>query len=230
MQRVIADELMDADDLDPATYARVLADLDRANGYSFGARPTLAFLDAVVARHQPKRLRILDVGSGSGWMLKEIDQWQYLSHKGLKLELLGIDLNPRSEAVGRSSTPRDAPIDYRTGDYANTAGEGWDIVISSLVTHHMTDAQRTAFLRFMEREARLGWFVNDLQRSRIARSLFSVGAAALRLHPIVRHDGALSVARGFVRDEWLAMLAGADITAASVRPYFPYRLCVERHR
>jgi len=227
MKRAVdARELMDGDDLDPAIFGDVLRDLNRANALSLGDRPTLAFLDAVVAKYRPACLRILDVGSGSGAMLRAIDRWRGRSHPALELELVGIDLNPRSAAIAEAATLPGAPISFRTGDYAALTGQRWDIVISSLVTHHMTDDERAAFLRFMAAQARLGWFVNDLERSRIAQTLYRTGAAALRLHPIVRHDGALSVARGFVASEWRAMLADTGITDAEVRRYIPYRLCV----
>ncbi len=39
------DEQMDAPDLDPAVYARVLHDLARLNRWTLNTRPVLAFLD-----------------------------------------------------------------------------------------------------------------------------------------------------------------------------------------
>ena len=67
--RVIADEQMDAPDLDPAVYARVLRDLARVNTVTMARRPTLAFLNRVSARDGGS-LRILDVGFGDGdWLL-----------------------------------------------------------------------------------------------------------------------------------------------------------------
>ena len=38
-QRAIAEELMDADDLDPATYAAVVGDLAKVNVVTMAARP-----------------------------------------------------------------------------------------------------------------------------------------------------------------------------------------------
>ena len=53
----------------------------------------------------------------------------------------------------RAHTPPGTAITWRTGDYAELAGGGWDAIVSSLVAHHMTQAQLVAFLRFMEAEA-----------------------------------------------------------------------------
>ena len=40
-----------------------------------------------------------------------------------------------------------------------------DIVVSSLMAHHLEDEEIIALLRWMEATAQLGWFINDLERS-----------------------------------------------------------------
>ena len=224
--RAQGEELMDADDLPAATYAAVVADLARVNTVTLAARPTLAFLDRALAG--AGTLRLLDVGFGDGDMLRRIARWA--GKRGIAAELVGVDLNPRSEAAARAHTPAGLPIDWRTGDYADCAGEGWDVVISSLVAHHMTQAQLVAFLRFMEAEAARGWLVNDLHRHRFAHAGFPLLATLARWHPIVRHDGRLSIARSYRPDEWPPLLAAAGIADARVFRAFPFRLCVERLR
>lgn len=221
-----AEEAMDDPALAPQTYATVLRDLAQVNSVTMAARPTLAFLDSVVRRGE--RLKLLDVGYGDGDMLRRIARWA--AKRGVQAELVGIDLNPRSEAIARADTPADLPITYRTGDYADLAGEGWDVIVSSLVAHHMTHAQLVAFLRFMEAEAARGWFVNDLHRHRFAHRGYPLLARLMRWHPIVRADGTLSIARSYRPDEWPAILSDAGIADARVRRRFPFRLCVERRR
>jgi 2-polyprenyl-3-methyl-5-hydroxy-6-metoxy-1,4-benzoquinol methylase len=220
-------EQMDAADLDPATYARVLADLSRINAVTLAQRATHAFLERALAGR--KRLRLLDVGFGHGDMLRSISRWA--ERRGIDAELVGIDLNPRSAAVAEPATPATAPIDYRTGDYADLAGTGFDVIISSLVAHHMSDGELIAFLRFMEREAHLGWLVSDVRRDRFAHLGYPLLARAMGVHRIVREDGTLSIARGFRAPEWTPLLdaAGVAETARVVRR-FPFRLCVERLR
>ena len=224
--RAAGEELMDADDLPPATYAAVVADLARVNTVTLAARPTLSFLDRVATGG---RLRLLDVGFGDGDTLRRIARWA--AKRGVIAELVGVDLNPRSEAAARAHTPETGagtPIRYLTGDYADLAGDGWDVVISSLVAHHMTRAELVAFLRFMAAEARRGWLVNDLHRHRLAHAGWPLLAGAARWHPIVRHDGRLSIARSYRPDEWPPILAEAGVSGARVYRAFPFRLCVER--
>jgi len=218
-----AEELMDADDLDAATYADVVGDLATVNTVTMARRPTLDFLARATAGRT--RVRLLDVGFGDGDMLRRIARWA--EAKGIEAELVGVDLNPRSEQAARA---HGGDIRYVTGDYADLADEPWDVIVSSLVAHHMSHDQLVAFLRFMEAHASAGWFVNDLHRHGFAHWGFPVLATLARWHPIVRHDGTLSIARSYRPGEWPPLLAEAGITQAKVRRVVPFRLCVERLR
>jgi len=224
--RALAAEQMDALDLPASDYAALLGDLARVNGVTMAARPTLAFLDR--ARRRSRHLKILDVGFGHGDMLRRIAHWA--SRRGVTTTLVGIDLNPGSAPVARAATDSALAIDYRTGDYQACAGEGWDVVLSSLVAHHMTKDELTGFLRFMEQEARIGWLVNDLHRHHLSHWAFPILARAMRWHRIVREDGTLSIARSYRPAEWPPLLAAAGVEGARVYRAFPFRLCVERLR
>ena len=221
------EEAMDAPDLPAETYRAVLADLASVNTVTLARRPTLDFLDRAVGRL--RAFRLLDVGYGEGDMLRAIARWA--RSRGIVAELVGIDLNPNSAAVARAATPSDLPIDYRTGDYADLVDGGYDVIVSSLVAHHMTPIQLRRFLRFMDDQATAGWFVNDLHRHRFAHAGYPLLARLMRWHPIVRADGRLSIARSFRPDEWQAILADAGIgPGARIVRRFPFRLCVERLR
>ncbi len=224
--RAIAEELMDADDLDPATYSAVVGDLARVNVVTMARRPTLSFLRRALGER--KSFKLLDVGFGDGDMLRTIARWA--AKRGIEAELVGVDLNPRSEMAATAHTPPGMAIRWITGDYANLAGQGWDMVVSSLVAHHMTHDQLVAFLRFMDRESAMGWLVNDLHRHGFAHWGFPVLARVFGWHRIVRLDGTLSIARSYRPDEWPPILAEAGVSEARVYRAFPFRLCVERLR
>ncbi len=227
---IAREEEMDAAELPPARYARVLADLSRINALTLAPRPTLGFLERVCAQGIGERpWRILDVGFGAGDMLARIVRWG--KQRGVALDLVGVDLNPKSETVAAARLG--GRVRLITGDYRDLAGQGWDIVMSSLVTHHMTPEQRSEFLRFMEKEAARGWLVNDLHRRRLPFAGYPLLAALAFVDPIVRRDGQLSIGRSFRRTEWAAMLGEALPAAANdcrIFRSFPYRLCVEHIR
>lgn len=214
-------EVMDADGLDPATYAAVIADLARVNTITLARWPTIAWL----RRQLPSRVgfTLLDVGFGHGDMLRAIARW--LQGRRLHAELAGIDLNPRSAPVAAAATDPALGITYHSG---RAEALGWqpDFIISSLVAHHMRDDELVAFIQWMERTARVGWLINDLHRHWLAWAGFRTLAFVFRWHPIVAHDGALSVRRAFTRAELEALLAAAGVQA-EIRWHFPFRWTVE---
>ena len=223
-KRLIAEELMDDPALDAETYHAVLHDLAKVNTVTLARLPTLTFLERAVGSQDA--FSLLDVGFGDGDMLRTIARWA--DKRGKVARLVGIDLNPRSVDAATARTPAVMPIEYRTGDYADLAGEGFDCIVSSLVAHHMTRAQLVAFLRFMDAEAKVGWFVNDLHRHGFAYYGYPLLSRLAGWHPIVRHDGRMSIARSYRPEEWPALLAEAGVQGAKVKRVFPFRLCVEK--
>jgi 2-polyprenyl-3-methyl-5-hydroxy-6-metoxy-1,4-benzoquinol methylase len=220
-------EQIDAPDLDPAIYETVFHDLARVNRWTFTAHPTIAFLNRAIG--SAKRFRLMDVGFGDGDVLRAIARWA--KRRGIEADLVGVDLNEKSLRAARHATPPDMPIDYRVGDYLDQKGP-FDFVISSQVTHHMSDEQLLMFLRYMEREARAGWLICDLHRLAFSYWGFPLLARLLFVHRIVREDGQLSIARSFRTADWRAYLAQAGIPLQQVRIVrrFASRLCVERVR
>ena len=220
--RSLAEEQMDAEDLSPETYAAVIGDLAKVNRLTMAARPTLSFVKRAT---KGRSFRLLDVGFGHGDMLRSIARWG--ERRRVDCELVGVDLNPRSEPAARAATPTDMQIRYVTGDYADLAGEPWDLIVSSLVAHHMSHDQLTAFLRFMDGHARMGWLVNDLHRHWLPYAGFPPLATVMRWHSMVKADGTLSIARSYRPAEWPPILDEAGVPGRVYRA-FPYRLCVER--
>lgn len=224
-RRCTDSELMDTESVTAEDFARCLADLSAVNTVTLAKQPTLVWL-ATATRHLPtgSSFSVLDVGFGHGDMLRAI--WRWSKRRGLKTDLHGMDLNPLSAPAAQQATPHDMKIDYQTGDVFAIAGDRhFDFIISSLVTHHMTDEQIVTFLRWMARRAARGWFVNDLHRHAIPYHAFRVLSAVAGWHRFVRHDGPVSIARSFRRGDWQGYLARADV-AAEISWHMPFRYCV----
>ena len=223
--RAAGPEILDGEDVGPQIFARVMDDLASVSRLMLAYGPTIGFLHrATQALPRGSAIRILDVGCGEGDLLRRIRRWSI--GRGLRAQLTGIDLNPRSAVAARAKTPPAMAIDYVTGDVFDRTDDA-DLVVSSLFAHHLTDAEVVRFLRWMQRHAARGWFVNDLHRHAVAYHGFGVVARAAGWHRIVRRDGQTSVARGFRPQEWRALLARADIVAR-VRWAPMFRLCVEK--
>ena len=219
-RRAAGPEIMDDDRLDAATYAAVIADLARVNSITLARPLTINWL-----KKQTKSLdsfSVLDVGFGHGDMLRAIAAWA--RRAGKRVRLVGVDLNPRSAPAARAATSPDDGIEYVTGQ-AEDIDFKPDFIISSLVAHHMGDAELAGFILWMQAAAARGWLINDLHRHPLAWLGFQALARLFGWHPIVRHDGALSVRRSLVRSDWTKLLKMAEI-AAEVRWHIPFRWTV----
>lgn len=213
-------EIMDDAGLDPAIYAAVIADLARVNRITRAQPPTLSWLRRQCLGRGA--LRLLDVGFGHGDMLRSIARWA--RGNGMQAELAGIDLNPRSAPVAAAATDPALGIRYLTGRAESLEWQP-DLIISSLVAHHMADDELVEFLRWMDASAKVGWLINDLHRHWAAWIGFRALAALFGWHPIVAHDGAVSVRRAFTRADWERLLARAGVEA-EVRWHLPFRWTV----
>lgn len=225
---------MDGADVPQDVFAACMDDLARVNTLTLARRPTLAFIDAELRALPPDgTLTVLDVGFGSGDMLRAIrHRAEQQGRQNPQIRLIGIDLNPRSAPVARQLTSPDMQIEFHTGDvFAWPEDQPVDLVISSLVTHHMQDDEIIRFLGWMEHNAQAGWLVNDLHRHRLPYHGFRWLARLMRWHGFVQHDGPLSIARAFRRDDWRALLQNAQLeSVAAIRWWFPFRYCVERRK
>jgi hypothetical protein len=124
-------------------------------------------------------------------------------------------------------------IDYRTGDvFGFDPGRPLDFVVSAQFTHHLSDAQVTEFIVWMERLAGRGWFISDLHRHPVPYHAFRLLARAAGWHRFVQHDGPVSIARSFTQADWrrLVEAAGLDPSAVEIRWHVPFRLTVGRTR
>ena len=72
--------------------------------------------------------------------------------------------------------------------------------------------------------------IADLHRHPVPFHFFRALSWAARWHRFVRHDGPVSIARSFRREEWERILAAAGIPpgSAKIRWHIPFRLCVSR--
>jgi len=89
-----------------------------------------------------------------------------------------------------------------------------DIVMCSQVLHHFRANDAVALVCEMNRVARLSVVISDLRRSWLAASGLWAASFVLGFHPVSRHDGVVSVMRGFVCVE----LADIVEAAIGVRP------------
>jgi len=227
--RATTPELLDDPSLDELELHQTFRQLEFLNRVSGAYRPTL---DAVteLATHRDaadEPLRIVDIGSGRGDLLRRVHRWA--EGESIAVECIGVDLNPMAASAAASVTSADAPIRFVTADVMQYAPDhAVDIVINSLFAHHLSNAELTRVMAWMCEHSRIGWHINDLHRHRVSYWLLRILLPVLRFNRLIRHDGPVSVQRGFSRDDWGTLLAGAGVNERDVRVrrYFPFRWSV----
>jgi SAM-dependent methyltransferase len=224
-------EWLDGADLNPVDLERVLSDLASFNRIFLGHYPLLRWLGrAVRAAGNGAPLTLIDIGCGYGDLLRAIRHWS--RRQEVDLNLVGVDLNPETIRLAQAATDPADRIDFQAVNIFELASTtSIDLMISSLVTHHLSDLEITEFLRLMEKTARRGWAICDLQRSRFLYHFIGLASRLGRFHPMITHDGQISVARSLTHAEWEQRIAEAGISPAdaSLRWFF-FRFLIGRLR
>ena len=219
-------ELMDTEVVSYEQFRQCLRELETINAWTLAYGPTLRWLRRM-GRSIPVS-EIIDVGSGGGDMLRKVVSTSARYTDNVKL--IGIDLNPWSKKAA-DEWSHALPIQFETRNIFDFEAErNADVIISSLFTHHLSDEQLVQFLRWMERHATRGWFINDLHRHWLPYYFIKAATRLLSRNPLIKHDAAVSVSCAFTRADWQRLLLAASIPANQVRVrwYFPFRYCVER--
>lgn len=220
-------EILDDPDVDPEERERSLRDVERSNVLFGGRRAVMLALrplfDEVraatsrqppITRHQ-STATLLDVGTGAAdlpWRAREIAR-----RRGLALHTVAIDGVFSVVAAARRRLNDAVCANALALPFANRS---IDFVLCSQVLHHFDHDHALVLIAELDRVARRRVIVSDLRRSWFAAAGFSLAATALGFHPITRHDGRISVLRGFTEGE----LGGMVVTATGIQPAIRRRL------
>ncbi|MCC9206280.1 class I SAM-dependent methyltransferase [Arthrobacter sp. zg-Y769] len=147
---------------------------------------------------------LLDIGSGGGDVPRCIARWA--RRDGFALEITAIDPDPRAHAFA-SALPALPGLSFRRAYSSELVTEGlsYDVVISNHMLHHLTPAQLQALLGDSERLGRKLCLHSDIERSRWAYALFSLGTLPFFPGSFIRADGLTSIRRSFTAAELAAV-------------------------
>jgi ubiquinone/menaquinone biosynthesis C-methylase UbiE len=212
-----ARELMDGP-LPEADLSASLADLDRLNGWFGGYALTLARIRRVAATVPPSRAMIIvDVGGGRGDFALRLVRWA--RGAGRRVRVIVVDRD--AAVVARAPRPAYPEIVAVAGDAtALPLREGAaDVVTFSLTLHHVEPDEAATALAEMAAVGRHGVIVNDLQRGYLSLALVWLATQILRMHPVSRHDGPLSVRRSYSAAEMRALAEKAGLEQIDIVAY-----------
>ena len=213
--------------LSPAELSGTLDDLDRLNAWFGGYALTLSRLRrAAAALPDAARLRILDVGGGRGDFAMTVVRWA--RRQGRPVRVIVVDSDAATLALARRHTAAYPEIALVQADAAALPlrEDSADVAHAALTLHHLDAASATACLAQMAAAGRRA-IVNDLLRTRLTLALVWLATRLLRLDPVARHDGPVSVRRAWSADELTTLAEKAGRHARVARYPWLGRLVAE---
>jgi hypothetical protein len=199
-KRTTESELMDDPRCDEEDLLATLSQFSSLN--RFLARYRSILKKYVVEDMQSKNLlhaTILDMGSGGG----DINNWlvDFARKKKLDLRIIACDSDPRVCAFAQKQNRFLNQIDVRCVDLLEfTPEEPVDYVFANHFLHHLNDDEIELLMDKWHPFVRQKLIFSDLKRSIFSYYSYKVFSLMYR-NSFVRHDGLISIKRGFTNKD-----------------------------
>ncbi len=212
-------ELLDGDSIPEKDLFQNLKELDTINKLLGGYRISLSAIDHLI--QDKDAYRLVDIGCGGGDTLKYIYLWSKKYRKNISL--VGIDIKPVCIEYAKINTA-DLPIEYMCDDYKHVYNhiQKIDIIHACLFCHHLSEQQLIELVQFTLKN-KTNLIINDLERNPLAYYSIKWLTAIFSNSYLVKNDAPLSVARGFKKKEWEAILIKAGATNYSLKNKWAFR-------
>lgn len=173
-----------------------------------------------------KHSTVLDVGCGAGLMVLHLSRLfpsMILSGTDISLSSITLAEQSLSEWQKRHSTQN---VSFTVQDQLepNIAANSIDVILTTLVCHHLSDEALVAFLQQLLMGAKKAVIINDLHRHYLAEFFYGILSPILFRNRLINHDGLISIRRGFTRKEWETLLLKANIKNYTLKWRFPFSL------
>jgi 2-polyprenyl-3-methyl-5-hydroxy-6-metoxy-1,4-benzoquinol methylase len=172
-----------------------------------------------------KTSSLLDIGCGDGLFIL------HLSQKFPQMQMLGIDISASAIHAAdqslklwqKSNAGMHVSFKLQERPELNLSENSVDIILATLVCHHLSDEELIIFLKQIYLAATKTVIINDLHRHSIAYWLYSLISPLLFRNRLITHDGLISIERGFTRVEWKLLLKKSGIHHYKLKWCFPFR-------
>jgi len=168
---------------------------------------------------QPQNVSVLDVGCGSGLCLI------HLKKAFPQMRMIGIDISHQAITLANELAKERGIEDiiFQTHTIDTFIAENADVIISTLVCHHIDDQGLVSFFKKIYQHADRLIVIHDLHRHSLSYFLYKLLSPMLFRNKLITHDGLISIKRGFKKQELQALLAQANITQYTLTWKFPFR-------
>ncbi|CAN5354416.1 hypothetical protein BH10PSE19_BH10PSE19_14610 [soil metagenome] len=168
---------------------------------------------------------LLDVGCGGGLFILHLNKiFPNMNMLGIDISTAAIDEAQHSLQTWQKNNPP-IHVDFQLQEQIqlNLDTDSFNVILATLVCHHLSDAELIIFLQTIHRAASRVVIINDLQRHFLAQWLYSLISPLLFRNRLITHDGIISIRRGFTRKEWQLLLHHANIENYQLKWRFPFR-------
>lgn len=201
-------EWMDAQDVPRPQLTKALRFIRRINASLGYTQSTLWHLDRLTQDFGRDRvLRVLDVATGSGDVPEAIAAWGKKNQRNVVC--VGIDLHQATLDYAADVTGKHHPFVRADALQLPFENGAFDIVMTSMFTHHLTEAMVVSVFQEMDRVAACGIVVADLLRSRRAHAWITL--LTMFSDPMIKHDARVSVRQAFTVAELMKLMHQAGI-------------------
>ncbi len=222
-QRSNKKELIDSTDVPAVETIQNLKELDTYNRLTGSIWFTIRQLEKLKLI-QGKHYHLVDLGCGGGEFVVSADKWA--TKNNIEMTISGVDNNPIAigyliNRIKHLKQIKAVNSDYKS--FLNGEVQRIDIIHCALFTHHLNDDEIIALFRTAKKLKAI-LLISDLKRSKLAYYSAIAITRLMNGSSLAKHDGPLSVLRGFKKNEikTLAQKAGVEIKCICNMPFFRY--------
>ncbi len=215
----------------PQEVEAVLDELRLVNRWLGGQRAGLGaaarWIQHLQGGHRiPRRVHVLDVGCGGADIPQQLAAWSR-SH-GFEVCVTALDNNLDACRVAYRDCLDFSEVFILQADVHHLPfpDKCFDLSICSAFLHHFHQTEIVSILRDLARVSRSAVIINDLHRHRLAYLGIRLLTSLLSRSPAVRHDGPLSVRKGFRRSELEGILRLLKMERYSIQWRWAFRWVV----
>lgn len=218
-------ELLDSDNIPFAAIKQNMKELNTINSLLGGHLITIDGVRKILAEKNKVSLLnplvVCEIGCGGGDNINAINVWAVKNK--LSIHFIGIDVKQDCIDFAKQQYPK-IDVEWVSSSFENVSFKNKpDIIFSSLFCHHFTNEQLVFQLHWLKHNCTTGFFINDLQRSKIAYFLIKWITHFFSKSYLVKNDAPVSVTRGFLKSEWKKIFNTANIDKYTIKWKWAFR-------
>ncbi len=198
--RQIVPEIIDDFEMKGTAMEENLEEIEWINKNLGGTKTSALPILSYIQKHQTEKLKVVDVGCGSGDILKYI---QTNVGKHISVELTGVDANEHIIEFALKKHFLQDKVSFIHADIIQQPEQipTAEVYMLNLFLHHfeMEDIEKILQNLFAKQPSVI--VINDLERSKISYLLFRLLCYFNNASYITINDGKLSILKGFNRSE-----------------------------